>query len=189
MDCRLVHGILWVLQETFSKAYLLEKDHPQLSFTIQEFGIIFLRIGTSCYNGTLERGETRFAEFFKPTPRSNQGLGTLNPLYHTGGTSSQNGVMDHPRYPISELHLGKFPDSLEFPSWKVNFKTEVCANSVLPQIIMHWIKEVEIAKSMKDLVTSQSITGRTDVSDHDMLDAMIASALMKLLTHALPKKE
>ena len=42
----------------------------------------------------------------------------------------------------------QFPDSLEFQSWKVNFKTEIRANSVLPQITMHWIKEVEIAKSI-----------------------------------------
>ena len=58
-----------------------------------------------------------------PTPRFNQVLGTLNRLYHTGGTYSQNGVMDYPRYPISELHLVKFPNSLEFQSWKVNFNT------------------------------------------------------------------
>ena len=31
-------------------------------------------------------------------------------------------------------------------------------------------------------MTSQSITGRKDFTDHDMLDAMIASALKKLLT-------
>ena len=47
---------------------------------------------------------------------------------------------------------------------------------------MHWIKEVEIVKSMDDLLTSRSITGRTDYPDYDMLDAMIASALKKLLT-------
>ena len=28
---------------------------------------------------------------------------------------------------MSELHLGTFSDSLEFQSWKVNFKTEICA--------------------------------------------------------------
>ena len=113
-----------------------------------------------------------------PTPRFNQGLGT--PLYHTGGTYSQNGVMDYPRYPISELHLGKFPDSLEFQSWKVNFKTEVCANSVLPQITMHWIKEFEIVKSIDDLMTSQSITERRDFFDNEVLDAKIASAMKKI---------
>ena len=46
---------------------------------------------------------------------------------------------------------------------------------------MHWNKEVEIAKSIDELMTSQSIAGRKDLSDHDMLDAMIASALKKLL--------
>ena len=49
---------------------------------------------------------------------------------------------------------------------------------------MHWIKEVETAKSIDDLLTSRSITGRTDFPDFDILDAMIASALKKLLnTH------
>ena len=42
---------------------------------------------------------------------------------HTGGTYSHVGMMEYPRFPISELHLAKFPDSMEFESWKVNFKT------------------------------------------------------------------
>ena len=80
------------------------------------------------------------------------------------------------------MHLGQFPNSLEFQSWKVNFETEVCSNSAYPHLTMHWIKEVEIAKSVDDLMTSRPITGRTDFPDYDMLDAMIASALKKLLT-------
>ena len=84
--------------------------------------------------------------------------------------------------PIWELHLGKFPVSLEFQSWKGNFKTEVCANSVLLQITMHWTKEVEKAKSTDDLMTSQSITGRKDFTDYEMPDAKVASALEKILT-------
>ena len=44
---------------------------------------------------------------------------------HTGGTYSHGGMMEYPRFPISELHLANFPDSMEFESWKVNFKTEV----------------------------------------------------------------
>ena len=35
LDCRTIHGILWVLQETFLNDYLLEKGHHQLSSTIQ----------------------------------------------------------------------------------------------------------------------------------------------------------
>ena len=48
---------------------------------------------------------------------------------------------------------------------------------------MHGFREVEIAKSTDGLVTSQSITGRRDFADYDMLDAMIASALKKFLMH------
>ena len=46
---------------------------------------------------------------------------------------------------------------------------------------MQWIKEVETAKSIDELMTSRSIVERTDFPDYDMLDAMIASALKKLL--------
>ena len=44
-----------------------------------------------------------------------------------------------------------------------------------------WIKEVEIAKSIGELVTSRSITGQHNFLDFAMLDAMIASAVKKLL--------
>ena len=40
-------------------------------------------------------------------------------LSHTGGTYSHSGMMDYPRIPLSEWNLGKFPDSMEFQSWKV----------------------------------------------------------------------
>ena len=100
---------------------------------------------------------------------------------HTGGTYSHGGMMEYPRFPISEVHLAKFPDSMEFESWKVNFKTEVCAKTANPQITMSWITEVEKAKSIDESSTSQSILGRTDIQDCEMLDVMIASALKKIL--------
>ena len=56
------------------------------------------------------------------------------------------------------MHLGKLPDSLEFQSWKVNALDK---------------RRVEIAESIDELLTSH----------YDMLDAMNASALKKLLTH------
>ena len=46
---------------------------------------------------------------------------------------------------------------------------------------MLWIKEVENAKSIDDLMTSRPITVQRDFFDYDTLDAMIASALKKLL--------
>ena len=70
---------------------------------------------------------------------------------------------------------------MEIQSWNVNFKTEVCTRTADPQITMLWIKEVEIAKSIDELVTSRSIVGRTHFPDFDMLHAMIASALKELL--------
>ena len=65
-------------------------------------------------------------------------------------------MMDYPRFPISEMHLGKSPDSKE---WKVNFKTEVCAKSAFPHLTMHWIKQVEIAKLVDDLAPAVSSGG------------------------------
>ena len=100
---------------------------------------------------------------------------------HIGGTYSHGGMMEYPRFPISELHLAKFPDSMEFESWKVNFKTEVCAKTANPQVTMPWITEVERAKSIDESSTSQSILGRTAIQDCEMLDVMIASALKKIL--------
>ena len=76
--------------------------------------------------------------------------------------------------------MENFPDSLEFLSWKVNCRTEVCLRAADPQITLLCIKEVEIAKSIDELMTSRSIVLK-DFLDFDMLDAMIASALKKLL--------
>ena len=90
-------------------------------------------------------------------------------------------MIDYTRFPISEKHLGQFPDSMEFPSWKVNFKTEVCSKSADLHLTIHWIKEVEIAKSIDELMTLRSTLGRNDFPDYDMLVAMIASALKRLL--------
>ena len=45
---------------------------------------------------------------------------------------------------------------------------------------MHWTKEVEIAKSIDELMTSRPIVGH-DFSDFDMLDAMVGSTSKKLL--------
>ena len=90
-------------------------------------------------------------------------------------------MIEYTRFPISELHLGKFPDSMEFRSWKVNFKTEVCSKTAYPHLKMHWIKEVEMAKSIDELVTSRSIVERTGFADYDMLDAVIAPALKRPL--------
>ena len=50
-----------------------------------------------------------------------------------------------------------------------------------PHLTMQWIKEVEMTKSIDDLMTSQSITRRRNYPDNEMLHAMMASALKRLL--------
>ena len=56
-------------------------------------------------------------------------------------------------------------------------QTEVCSKTADPHLTMHWIKEVEIAKSIDELVTSRSTVGQNDFSDY-VQDAMVASALL-----------
>ena len=100
------------------------------------------------------RGGQEAQDSTNPTPRFVTEFSTWNPQYRAGGTYPQICMMEFPRTRISELHFGKFPDSVDFQCWKVNFKTEVCSNSVCPTITMLWIKAVEIAKSVDDLVIS-----------------------------------
>ena len=82
-------------------------------------------------------------------------------LNHICGAYSHNGMMDYPRILHTELNRGKILDPMEFQSWKVNSRTVVCLRTANPQITMLWIKEVEIAKSIDELMTSRSIAGAT----------------------------
>ena len=77
-------------------------------------------------------------------------------------------MIDYPRFPISELHLEIFPDSMEFQSWKVNFNIEVCSKSADLHLTMHWIEDVEMAMSIDELTTSRSIVERNDFTDCGM---------------------
>ena len=60
-------------------------------------------------------------------------------------------------------------------------RLKFCTRTADPQINVLWIKQVEVAKSSDELVTSRSITGQHKFPDSNMLDAMIASALKKLI--------
>ena len=89
--------------------------------------------------------------------------------------------METPRCAISELHFGQFPDPDDFQCWRVSFKTEVFVCTSSPELTMSWIKEVEMAGSIDDLMTSQSVSGES-FPDFQMLDARIASALRKIIS-------
>ena len=132
-----VRKMVRVLQETLLNDHLLKKYYP-LQSSIQRSWHPLLRIET-WHN---EAARKKYSEMkweslntSVPSPRFQSRRAMLN---HTGGTYSHNGVMDYPRIPFSKWNLGKFPDSVECQSWKVNFRTEVCLRTADPQISMLW---------------------------------------------------
>ena len=69
--------------------------------------------------------------------------------------------MTIPSSSSSEMHLGKFPDHTELQSWIVNFRTEVCSKAKNPILALQWINEIDVAKSLDDLITLKSMTRKT----------------------------
>ena len=77
------------------------------------------------------KGESLNTPIQSPQFQSRSGM-----LNHTGGTYSHSGVVDYPGASIAEMNLGKFPDPMEFQSWKTNFRAEVCLEtSALKKIL------------------------------------------------------
>ena len=60
----------------------------------------------------------------------------------------------------------------------MNFRTEVCSKAKNPMLALQWIKEIEVAKSLDDLITLRSITGK-NFPDCEELDLMMAAALKR----------
>ena len=135
--------------------------------------------GIAMRHGEGLRGEPQSSTI--PTPRFSRNLDAWNSVRHTGGTYFQNCTMEAPRFLISKLHFGKFPDPDDFRCWRANFKTEVCVSTSSPELAMSWINEVEMAGSIDDLMTSQSIEGQSFPA-FEMLDARIASALRNIIS-------
>ena len=65
---------------------------------------------------------------------------------------------------------------MKVQSWIVNFRAEVCSKAKNPTLALQWIKEIDAAKSLDDLITPKSTTGK-ELPDYEELDLMIASAL------------
>ena len=104
------------------------------------------------------------------------------------GTCTQSG-MAIPSYPSLEMPLGRFPHYAEFQSWIVNFRTEVCSKAKNPTLGLQWIKEIEVSKSLDDLITPKSITGKT-LPNFEEVDLIMAAASMRCYdkqTHFLEK--
>ena len=92
------------------------------------------------------------------------------------------------RLQISDLHSDKFLSPAAFACWKMRFETEVCGCSQFLTEAMHWIKEVEMVDSVDDLMFSSSTSG-IQMSNCEVLDARIASALNRIIHNFLPSKE
>ena len=70
---------------------------------------------------------------------------------------------------------------------KIGFKSELSHSSQYPRAAMLWIGEVEDEKSIDELISSASITGRS-IPDFENLDFKIASGLRKILTGNFKKQ-
>ena len=71
------------------------------------------------------------------------------------------------------LQFERFPTPLSFSSWKTNFKTGVCFGSGHPAEAIPWIRKIELARSIDDRETAQSIAGRV-YANFETVDAKIA---------------
>ena len=181
------HGIWYgYLQETFfERSNCSRRTILSPLWKFKEFGILLLQELRSGNVGSImescERVRRDPQSSSIPTPRFHQSLGTLNHVEsHWWNLFSQwyDGLSEIFR--ISELNPANI-------SWlngiskggKSTSRLEYVLKSVDPHLSKHWNKEFEIAKSIDELMTSRSISERTDFTDHDMLDAMIAFALEK----------
>ena len=82
----------------------------------------------------------------------------------------------HDNSDVSHLRdaSAKFPCRTEFQSLIVNFRAKVCVIAKNLALVLHWIKKIEAASSLKDLINSKSVT-RKDFSDYEELDLMLAT--------------
>ena len=112
--------------------------------------------------------------------RCQSGPSAKDSVIFSGGDSSKNYGADQQRLQISDLHFGEFTAPATFACWKIRFKTEVCTCSQFPTKALQWIKEVEMADSVDDLMSSSS-TRCIPMPNLDVLDARIASALNKII--------
>ena len=123
---------------------------------------------------TLRRSETRAAEFYNTNSTFYRILEeTILKMvwWIIRDVQSRNGISEYSQ------------TQWTFIAAKSTSRPKCVQNAPCLTIAMFWIKEVEIAKSVDDLMTSsQWIEGR-DFSDFVLLDAKIASALERIISN------
>ena len=90
---------------------------------------------------------------------------------------------DQQRLQNSDPRFDKFSTSATFSCWKIRFKSEVRTCSQFPTESLLWIKEVEMADSVDDLMSSSSIRG-IQMPNFEVLGVRIASALNKIFQNS-----
>ena len=55
------------------------------------------------------------------------------------------------------MYVQKIHDQTEFQSWIVSFQAEVCAKAKDLALVLQWIKKIEAASSLKDLLNPKPI--------------------------------
>ena len=129
------------------------------------------------HSSTVEKSERQEQ---KQDQRCQSGPSAKDSVILSGGDHSKNYGADQQRLQISDLHCDKFPTPATFACWKIRFKTEVCTCSQFPTEAMLRIKEVELVDSVDDLRSSSSTRG-ISMTNFEVLDARIASALNKII--------
>ena len=116
--------------------------------------------------------------FVRAKKKSGRQMSLMSMTNHAVGIGTCSQSMTLPSYLSSEMHLEKFFLQTEFQSWVVNFRAEVCAKAKNLALALQWIKEIEAASSLKDLVNPTLITGK-GFSDYEELDFMMAAELKR----------
>ena len=104
-------------------------------------------------------------------------------MYHTGGIYSQNCMMEVPRYTISETHVENSQTQATFNVFQSQSQDRSLCEYTVPST------DNVMERSIDDLLTSQSMEGRRDFPDFEMLDARIVSALRKNIFNTSFKRE
>ena len=72
-------------------------------------------------------------------------------LNHIGGIYSHHGMMDYPRIPVMEWNLGKFPDPVEFQSWKVISKLKYVRKQPILRSLCSGSKKLRLQNHLSDI--------------------------------------
>ena len=193
LACRAIHGTPWVRQETFFEDRLAQEG-PSWVFVrtqgiLQDLLVDWDQVTQKIpWDLVKEWDESRRAQWHQLLDlQSVQDFSLQNPYivleelilkivwWKLRGILSRTCMSENSQTQVT-FNVG------------VNFRTEVCANTPCAKLTMPCIKEVEIAKSIHDLSTTQSIE-RKHFPDCEMLDAKIASALRKIMSNTLSKGE